>query len=73
MLTSIMGTSLESFKVGFRGDKKCKVVPMHSMNAYGGWEIHLLHLFLTSALDGGEWSASYLGHFTSSTRAPHTH
>jgi hypothetical protein len=29
--------------------------------------------FLTSALDGGEWSASCLRLFTSRTRAPGTH
>jgi len=28
---------------------------------------------LTSALDGGEWSASRSGHFTPSERAPGTH
>jgi hypothetical protein len=28
---------------------------------------------LTSALDGGEWSASCPGHFTSRERAPGTH
>jgi hypothetical protein len=34
--------------------------------------IHL-HEFLTSALDGGEWSASRPGHFTPRERAPGTH
>jgi hypothetical protein len=29
--------------------------------------------FLTSALDGGEWSASRLGHFIPGERAPGTH
>jgi hypothetical protein len=29
--------------------------------------------FLTSALDGGEWSASRHGHFTPGERAPNTH
>jgi hypothetical protein len=29
--------------------------------------------FLTSALDGGEWSASHPGRFTSWERAPGTH
>jgi hypothetical protein len=29
--------------------------------------------FLTSALDGGEWSASRLGRFTSKGRAPNIH
>jgi hypothetical protein len=30
-------------------------------------------IFLTSALDGGEWSASRPGHFTLMERAPGTH
>jgi hypothetical protein len=29
--------------------------------------------FLTSALDGGEWSASHFGRFTPSERAPGSH
>jgi hypothetical protein len=32
-----------------------------------------LHAFLTSALDGGEWSASRPGRFTPRERAPGTH
>jgi len=28
---------------------------------------------LTSALDGGEWSASHIGHFTPKETAPDTH
>jgi hypothetical protein len=39
------------------------------MNAYGGVDIYI-HIFLTSALAGGEWSAS---RFTSGERAPGTH
>jgi hypothetical protein len=37
------------------------------MNAYGEW------IFLTSALVGGEWSASRNGRFTAGERAPGTH
>jgi hypothetical protein len=33
------------------------------MKAYGGMDI-LIHIFLTSVLVGGEWSASRPGHFT---------
>jgi steroid 5-alpha reductase family enzyme len=33
----------------------------------------LLHAFLTSALDGSEWSASFHGHFTPGERNPNTH
>jgi len=31
------------------------------------------HVFLTSALDGGEWSASHTGRFTRRQREPDTH
>jgi hypothetical protein len=40
----------------------------HTMKAYGGMEV-LLHEFLTSALDGGEWLTSRPGHFTPRERA----
>jgi len=33
------------------------------METYGGVELHL-NAFLTSAIDGGEWSASRTGSFT---------
>jgi hypothetical protein len=42
------------------------------MKAYGGVDVEI-HIFLTSALVGGEWSASRLGRFTSGDRAPGTH
>jgi hypothetical protein len=42
------------------------------MKGYWGVELQLRAL-LTSALDGGEWSASRPGHFTSSERAHGTH
>jgi hypothetical protein len=38
------------------------------MKAYGGVEVYI-HVFLTLALDGGEWSASRPGHFTPSTHS----
>jgi hypothetical protein len=44
----------------------------HNMKAYGGVEVYL-HAFLTSALDGSEWSASRPGRFTPMERAPGTH
>jgi hypothetical protein len=37
-----------------------------------GWRYSSTHS-LTSALDGGEWSASHLGRFTPRERAPSTH
>jgi hypothetical protein len=42
------------------------------MKAYWGVNIQI-HIFLTSALDGGEWSASRPFRFTPGKRAPGTH
>jgi hypothetical protein len=39
---------------------------------YGGVEVEF-HSFLISAVDGGEWSASYPDRFTPRERAPSTH
>jgi hypothetical protein len=44
----------------------------HAMKVYWGVKVQL-HAFLTSALDGGEWSASHHGRFTPRERAPGTH
>jgi hypothetical protein len=42
------------------------------MKAYEGMDVQI-HIFLTSALAGGEWSASHPGRFTLWERAPGTH
>jgi hypothetical protein len=42
------------------------------MKANGGVDIQI-HIFLTSVLAGGEWSASCPCHFTPRERAPSTH
>jgi hypothetical protein len=42
------------------------------MKVYGGVDVYI-HIFLTSALVGGEWSASRPGRFTPGERAPGTH
>jgi hypothetical protein len=42
------------------------------MKAYGGVDV-LIHVFLTSALVGGEWSALRPGRFTPGKELPGTH
>jgi hypothetical protein len=42
------------------------------MKTYWGAEVSF-HAFLTSALGGGEWSASYSGHITPMEKAPSSH
>jgi hypothetical protein len=42
------------------------------MKAYGGVDVQM-HVFLTSALVQGEWSASHPSCFTPGERAPSTH
>jgi hypothetical protein len=39
------------------------------MQVYGD-QVEMFHVFLTSALEGGEWSASRSGRFTAADRAP---
>jgi hypothetical protein len=43
------------------------------MKAYGEWMYRSIHIFLTSALAGGEWSASRPCRFTPRERTPGTH
>jgi hypothetical protein len=40
------------------GISKSKAVPLHAMEALGGESRYSSYSFTTSALDGGEWSAS---------------
>jgi hypothetical protein len=42
------------------------------MKTYGGVDVET-HVFLTSAIGGGEWSASRPGRFTPGERDPGTH
>jgi hypothetical protein len=44
----------------------------YTMVTYGGVDVEI-HVFLTSPLAGGEWSASRLGRFIHGERAPGTH
>jgi len=45
---------------------------MHAMTAQEGMGVHR-HSFFTSAVDGGEWSASRSGRFTRGERVHATH
>jgi hypothetical protein len=45
------------------------LIKHHAMKKYWGVEVQL-HVFLISALDGGEWSASHHGRFTPGEKAP---
>jgi hypothetical protein len=53
IITSI---NYETYKI-----VKGKVVPLHAMVALGGEMRYSSYSYLTSALDGGEWSASRSG------------
>jgi hypothetical protein len=49
-----------------------KAVLVHAMKAYRGREVYL-YSFSTLALDGGQYSTSRPGHFTSGERAHDAH
>jgi hypothetical protein len=48
------------------------LIKHHGMKKYVGVEIYF-HTFLTSILDGSEWSASHQGIFTPGENVPDTH
>jgi hypothetical protein len=50
----------------------CSLTEHHAMKAYWEWRYSSTHS-LTSALDGGDWSASRPGRFTLRERVPGTH
>ena len=50
---------------------KCKIVPLHTVKAYGRVDIHL-HSFLSFSLDRVEWSAPCLNHFILGAGTPGT-
>jgi hypothetical protein len=55
-------TEEQSYKYMYISKKKnSKAVPQHAMEALGGERRYRSYSFLTSALDGDEWSASRPG------------
>jgi hypothetical protein len=62
-----------SFCIIFLPDDEGKAIPLHAMEALGGRGYIAPNSFPTSALDGGEWSASRPGRaFTPEERTPGT-
>jgi hypothetical protein len=59
-------------KVKVKVELSLCLIKHHAVKTYWGVEVYL-QAFLTSALDGGEWSASPPGHFNPRERAPGTH
>jgi hypothetical protein len=49
------------------------LIKHYTVKIYRGVVDVQLHTFLTSALDGDEWSVSHLSHFMPKQRAPGTH
>jgi hypothetical protein len=47
----------------------CALTKHHAMKVYWRVEVYI-HAFFDSALDGGEWSASFSGRFTPRKIAP---
>jgi hypothetical protein len=47
--------------------RPCALTKHRTVKTYGGMEVEF-HAFLTSELDGGEWSASSHGRFTPGTQ-----
>jgi hypothetical protein len=54
----------------FFQQKQSKAVPLHAIVALGGERRYSSYSFLTSALDGGEWSASRLGRALTQGKVP---
>jgi hypothetical protein len=69
--STFMDTRQETCKESVKIKKLalCLTIKHYAMKAYGGVDVEI-HIFLTSALVGGEWSASRTGRFTSGERAP---
>ena len=51
----------------YHSKSKCKLLPVHSMKAHGELELQF-HVFLSSVLDGFQWSAVRTCHSTTGQR-----
>jgi hypothetical protein len=61
-----MTETYDSSIVTFNSKLSLCLIKHYAMKVYGGLDVWT-HLFLTSALAGGEWLASRLGRFTPGT------
>jgi hypothetical protein len=59
-------------RIKYKAVPVLQVIKHYAMKAYGGVDLYI-HIFLTSALVGGEWLASRPCRFTPLERAPGTH
>jgi hypothetical protein len=64
--------SLQRYTRAQKGQKVKVKLSLCLLSVLGEWRYSSTHS-LTSALDGGEWSASRPGHFTPRERVPGTH
>jgi hypothetical protein len=60
-----------TFKILIPVEIKSKFVPAHAMKAYGTVE-RRFYTFLTSSLNGVEWSFPHSGHFIIGEAPPNT-
>jgi hypothetical protein len=71
-LTTLLVSDSDN-KINVRWNFPCALLIKHyTMKTYGGVDVYI-HVFLTSALVGGEWSASGPDCFTPGERASDTH
>jgi hypothetical protein len=59
--SAIRGLYWKFIVIGVKVKKKSEVVPLRSIEAHLGDRRYSSYSFLTSALEGGEWSASRPG------------
>lgn len=62
--SKVRGFYRKAFRIHLVSPYMGKIVPVQTIKTCGGEEVYI-HSFLTSAVFGGEWTASRSGHFTS--------